>query len=122
MAPREYSAGGCMIGGALRFWGLVRELDLGRIRSDFERPLALGIRGAEGSGRHTLARSLLGPDLDRSGVEIGPETAAGDWDAAILVVDGSRETEFATRHVAQDLAARGPLLVVFTHADQAADP
>src|SRR5689334_13247250 len=111
-----------MIGRLTQFWGLVRELDLGRVRAEIEQPPRLAFHGAEGSGRHTLARSLLGPALAELGPLFLPEPPGGpNVDASLLVVDGRQPPGISARHAAQDLAERGLLLVVLTHADEVAD-
>jgi len=116
------AARGEMIGRLTQFWSVVRELDLGSLRADFERAPRLALYGSEGSGRHTLARSLFGVEIEALGGRVlGLETPDAAAEVALLVVDGSVEPDIATRHAAQDLAAGCPLLVVLTHADEVPD-
>ncbi len=113
-----------MLGSLTQFWGLVRELDLVQLRADIQRPVGLALRGAEGSGRHTLARALLGGDSAAAGAHILPVAAEtpASVDATLLVLDGRAAPDDATRVAAARLAASGPLLIVHTFADQVPEP
>lgn len=115
-----------LFGAARYFWDAVREINPSEIRAELERPLAIGLFGEIGSGRKTLARALVGVDLESapspeivlSGVGPGAVGSTSALDLAFLVVDATRPDWSAERRTAHDIAARGaPLFLIVTHAD-----
>ena len=49
-----------MIGNITRFWRLTREVDIGALRSEFERPASLGVIGSSLAAAERVAR-LINP-------------------------------------------------------------
>ena len=113
------------------FWDALREINPNDIRTDLERPVTIGFFGRPGSGRHTLARALLGQDqadLPGRGISINETdsaavAAAGTLDLAFVLLDASEPDWSAERRTAGQLGARGcPAFLVVTHADELTVP
>ena len=113
------------------FWDAIREINPNEIRAELDRPIAVGIFGRAGSGRHTLARALLGRDqaeVAGRGVSINETdaaavAAAGQLDLAFLLLHASEPDWSAERRLAGQLGARGtPSFLVITHADELPTP
>lgn len=116
------------------FWDALREINPNEVRAELEQPVTVGFFGRPGSGRHSLARGLLGTDGTEiagrgvSGVSFNETdsaavTAAGKLDLAFLVVDATEPDWSAERRLAGQLGSLGcPFFVVLTHADQLPQP
>jgi uncharacterized protein (DUF697 family) len=113
------------------FWDALREINPKDVRTELERPVAIGFFGRPGSGRRTLARALFDqdhPDVPGRGVSINDSdsaavAAAGKLDLAFLVLDATQPDWSAERRVAGQLAmASHPFLLVATHADELPTP
>lgn len=109
------------------FWDAIREINPGEIRAELERPVTIGFFGRPGSGRHTLARALLGRDqaeLAGRGISINETdtaavAAAGTLDLAFVLLHASEPDWSPERRLAGQLGARGwPCFLVVTHADE----
>jgi uncharacterized protein (DUF697 family) len=113
------------------FWDALREINPSELRAELERPMTVGFFGRPGSGRHSLARALLGldtpeligRDISINGVDEAAVASAGRLDLALLLVDAAEPDWSAERRVAGRLNATGtPFFVVATHADELEAP
>jgi uncharacterized protein (DUF697 family) len=113
------------------FWDALREINPSELRGEIERPITVGFFGRPGSGRHSLARVLLGLDtsattgreISINDVDEAAVAAAGKLDLALLLVDAAEPDWSAERRLAGRLNATGtPFFVVATHADQLGAP
>jgi uncharacterized protein (DUF697 family) len=113
------------------FWDAIREVNPNEIRAELERTVIVGFFGRPGSGRHTLARALLGQDqtdLPGRGISFNETdsaavAASGLLDLAFVVLDASEPDWSAERRVVGQLGARGyPVFLVVTHADELPTP
>jgi len=113
------------------FWDALREINPAEIRSELQRPITVAFFGRQGSGRHTLARTLFGTDeadrpgrgLTFNGVDDAAVSAAGLPDLAFLVLDASEPDWSAERRIGARLSSVGcPVFLVVTHADKLSDP
>jgi uncharacterized protein (DUF697 family) len=113
------------------FWDALREINPNELRTELQRPVTVGFFGRIGSGRHSLARALLGvarDDLAGRGVSINEVdtaavTAAGTLDAAFLLVDATEPDWSPERRIAAQLGTLGsPFFIVLTHVDQLPTP
>ena len=113
------------------FWDAIREINPNEIRAELDRPITVGFFGRAGSGRHTLARALLGRDqaeVAGRGISINETddaavAAAGQLDLAFLLLHASEPDWSAERRLAGQLGSRGrPYFLVVTHADELPTP
>ncbi|MFN8634384.1 MAG: hypothetical protein U0893_11060 [Chloroflexota bacterium] len=113
------------------FWDALREINPNDVRAEMHRPIAVGIFGRAGSGRKTLAQSLLGqtePTFPGHGVsvnetDVAAVAAAGSLDVAFLLVNAVEPDWSAERRIAAQLGSLGcPFFIVATHADQLSSP
>jgi uncharacterized protein (DUF697 family) len=113
------------------FWNALREISPSDIRDELERPLTIGFFGRTASGRHTLARALLGQDETGNpgrGISInetdpGAVSASGELDLAYVLLNATEPDWSAERRLAGQLGALNrPFFVVVTHADQLPTP
>jgi uncharacterized protein (DUF697 family) len=109
------------------FWDAIREINPDEVRQELERPITIGLFGRPGSGRHTLARALLGQDrsetpgrgISINEVDAAAVSAAGKLDVAYVLPVATEPDWSAERRIAGQLgAANCPCFVVLTHADQ----
>lgn len=113
------------------FWDALREINPSELRTELERPITVGFFGRPGSGRHSLARALLGldspeligRDISINDVDEAAVASAGRLDIAMLLVDAAEPDWSAERRLAGRLNATGvPFFVVATHADELGAP
>jgi uncharacterized protein (DUF697 family) len=113
------------------FWDALREINPSELRTELERPITVGFFGRAGSGRHALARALLGldtpeltgRDISINDVDEAAVASAGRLDLALLLVDAAEPDWSAERRLAGRLNATGvPFFVVATHADELGAP
>jgi len=109
------------------FWDALREINPSELRTELERPITVGMFGRPGSGRHTLARALLGRDtpelagrdISINDVDSAAVAAAGSLDFAVLLLDATEPDWSDERRIAGRLNATGvPFFVIATHADE----
>jgi uncharacterized protein (DUF697 family) len=120
-----------LLGFGRYFWDALREIHPNEIRAELHRPVTIGFFGRAGSGRHTLARSLLGrdqPDATGHGISINDVddaavAAAGTLDLAFLLLDATEPEWSDERRLAGQLGVTGrPFFLVLTHADELPTP
>src|SRR5689334_11248758 len=113
------------------FWDALREINPNDVRAELERPVTVALFGRAGTGRHTLARALLGTaDSDRPGrglsfndVDAAAAEAAGAPDLAFVLLDASEPDWSPERRLEARLAGSGyPVFLIVTHADQLSVP
>lgn len=109
------------------FWDALREINPNDIRTELQRPVRIGLFGRPNSGRHTLARGVLGYEDSMSparGITINEldsaaVAASGSLDLALVVLDAMEPDWSPERRVVSQLGAYGyPAVLVVTHADQ----
>jgi uncharacterized protein (DUF697 family) len=110
------------------FWKVVREFNPEGIEREAFAPIDIWILGEPGSGRHTLARSILGPGSSESlgtvfrlfdlGERADPLPPGDKPDLILLAVRLDREMVDLTRQMADVVSRyRVPSILVFTHPD-----
>jgi len=113
------------------FWDAIREVNPNEIRTELERPITIGFFGRPGSGRHSLARALLGQDeaeIAGRGISINETdsaavASAGLLDLAFVLLDATEPDWSAERRLAGQIGARGqPFFLIVTHADELPTP
>jgi uncharacterized protein (DUF697 family) len=113
------------------FWDALREISPSDIRRELERPVTIGFFGRPGSGRHTLARALLGQDqpegaggsISINETDAAAVAASGELDLAFVLLNATEPDWSAERRLAGQLGALNrPFFVVVTHADELPTP
>ena len=113
------------------FWDALREINPSEIQAELERPVTVGFFGRPGSGRHAVARALLGrdePELPGRGISMNENdaaavAAAGTLDVAYVLLDAAEPDWSAERRIAAQLGGRGcPAFLVVTHAEELRTP
>lgn len=113
------------------FWDALREINPNDIRTELSQPITVGFFGRPGSGRHSLARALLGTDSSEllgrgvsfNEVDSAAVASSGTLSLAFLLVDATEPDWTAERRLAGQLGTLGcPFFIVLTHADQLPTP